>query len=313
MSDLSSLLSRSMTPRNPQNDSLDWGLRVAQAQTPEGYEIPGSYAVIRTDTNRPIGSVGGRWTPIQPSELSELAIAIGEKSGCRNSEIKVMDEGRDIIIRMKGEEYTVGNDTLRKDTIVTCNNVGKSPVRAAASVYRKVCSNGLFLSTGTGQEWVSIRHTKSGPERVREIIRMGNALKEAHETHTETFLRLMMRPVSYKSGGVRDYYERLMPYPKLSSDATSDDRENFEKETAKIKNIRREWLTTFLQELDARDSGNPIGPNAWLAMNSVTKWAQHSMRVVRDNPEKREYNNLPGGKGYELTQAAYNEARSMFL
>jgi hypothetical protein len=253
-----------------------------------------------------------RYTPIQSAEAIELASTLAEGLGLNSPEVRVLGSGADVVIRHRGPEEQLGSDVIRRDVLVRTNNTGRAPLIAASGVWRKVCSNGLFLPIGKATT-VRIRHTASGAERVRMLARMHRDIQQTQETGTETILRMMSRPIDYKGGELRDFYARIMPTPTTEPGASLADIRKAQEETERIMSIRRDWSQTFLRELDARDAGNAGGPNLWLAMNSVTNWAQHRMpiRGANAHPERRAYSNLPGGAGAELTERAYSVAAAM--
>jgi hypothetical protein len=313
---LDTLISRSFAPSSVTTDPYAlarFALRTEPVRSVSGADVPNARAVIREDTGVALACVGSRYVPIQSADAIELAHSLADGLGLGSARVQVLTGGADVVIEHKGEESKVGSDVLRRVVTVRTNNTGRAPLTASAGVWRKVCSNGLFLPIGR-QTSIRIRHTASGADRVKMLGRMQRDIQASQETGTETILRLMARRIDHKGGELRDFYSQIMPTPAAAdAGATIAQIREVQEETQRIMAIRRDWAGTFLRELDARDAGSADGPNAWLALNSVTNWAQHRMpiRGERQNRERRAYSNLPGGAGAELTERAWSVAAAM--
>lgn len=272
--------------------------------------MPSARAVVREDTGTALACVGTRYVPIQPAEAMELAEALAHGQSATLQAPVVLAGGADVVFKAKGDEFKIGSDVVRAEVWVRTNNTGRAPLTASLRLWRKVCSNGMFVVMAGRGVSVRIRHVASGAERVRMLAGMGRAFSQARETATETIIRMMATPLDAKGGALRAYYERVMPIPQAAADASAAEIAKVQEQVRHITAIRRDWAGTFLRELDERDAGAANGPNVWLAMNSVTNWAQHRMpiRGARQHPERREYANLPGGAGAELTERAYTAA-----
>lgn len=312
MTTLDTILSRPLTLSAEAPDPLRaarFTMRTEHVHTESGSECPNARAIVREDTGAVLGLCGTRYTIVQPAEGIELAQALAGSTPIGSC--TVLGRGADVILTARGEEYQLGGDTLRNETLVRLNNTGRSPVSVSAAVWRKVCSNGAFAPIGRGRVALTIRHTQSATERIRFLARAADAVRRGHETMQETIVRLMGAPIDAKAGELRAYYEKVLPTP-TAKDSSKAELARIQAETQRIMGIRREWLGTFLRELDTRGVGD-AGPNYWLAANSVTNWAQHRMpiRGERQHPERRTYSNLPGGDAADMTERAFAVAGAM--
>ena len=69
-----------------------------------------------------------------------------------------------------------------------------------------------------------------------------------------------------------------------------------------------QWTTTFMEEREHFDAP----PSAWLAMNAVTRWADHerSVRSSAKGPADRMFSNVMGSSA-SMKAEAYSQAMAM--
>jgi hypothetical protein len=288
-------------------------LRLDRVQTPAGAIVPNARAVVRNDTGEALAAVGSRYTICQPAEALAIAQALAPAGA--EPKVAILGNGADVVIDWRGPEFQVGGDTLREQVTMRANNTGRAPLVVTAGLWRKWCSNGAFAAVKGKSCAVRIRHTASGPARMRALMHLSAELSTARASLTDTFRALMARTVNPRGDEVRAYFERLAPLPELPAQATTAQRQAHADESADVRARRANWFRTFEAELSVRGVGADNGPNAYLALNAVTRWAQHGQEIrgARQHPERRIYANLPGGRGAELTVEAQRAAVEMFL
>jgi hypothetical protein len=105
----------------------------------------------------------------------------------------------------------------------------------------------------------------------------------------------------------------LAPVPGLSPGENAEQYdakvEKIERANRKTERIRDIWRDTLNMERQILKSQSP---NLWLALNSVTKWAQHE-RTVRgesDDPMMRLWSNR-FSDGFDRTNEAHDLAMAM--
>jgi hypothetical protein len=115
---------------------------------------------------------------------------------------------------------------------------------------------------------------------------------------------------------VTAYYDKVLPLMPLPGMTAGENAEQYEAKVEKIERanrkterIREDWIDTLQTE---RRILKVPAPTLWLALNSVTKWAQHD-RTVRgesDDPMMRLWSNR-FSDGFDRTNEAHDIAVSM--
>jgi len=144
-------------------------------------EVPDRFATYRTDSNIMFGVVGSRYEVVQNVDAFEFfdAIvgndeAIYETAGCLNN-------GETVFITAKLPGYIrVGrNDDIEKYLLLTMAHDGTASIQAMFTPIRVVCNNTLSYALSTSKHKVTVRHTKSAKDNLREahkILGISNQL-----------------------------------------------------------------------------------------------------------------------------------------
>jgi hypothetical protein len=310
----------------PGTDALGFSVERTEIMTRDGTAIPHNFALRRAGTDVVYGVVGDRYSLIQPSEVGELASEFARASGGAVESSYSLKNGERFgcHVALPGHlEIGTRNDKQVKCVSFDSGNDGGTTFTASATCLRLQCMNQWYaLMTGGKSRGlrkgnlarVVIRHTRSGADRVRQIQGIVREMMAAFRETDAMMHALQSRKLDLKGGELRDYYTQILPDP-IAPAATGNYREDreaaadHEKEAAKVKGIRRCWFNTFEEERDALATD----PNLWLAYNSATKWMQHSLgiRGLAQDPERRAFSNLPGGKGHAMTEKARDVALAM--
>lgn len=233
----------------------------------------GHVATIRTDRNKVLGVVGGRYHVLQNHEafavlepLLDAGLVTLETGG-------TLREGRDVWMLAKFNIQSPIVQEVYADEVVPYgllanNHAGWRQVTVMNTPVRVVCANtlGIALAAGAKGAMVKIRHTKEVRSRlVVEAKKFWEAVVERHEGAARQYDALQKRFLTEEefSSAVLDVLAKL---PKLDDSPSKRDLTTYEKIEAKRVRL------TYLWDNGMGHAGNR---SAWEAYNAVTQSLDH--------------------------------------
>lgn len=126
-------------------------------------DCPNAYSVYRTDNNRPLGVVKGKYTPVQNIDAFKFfdgAIgkdkAIWQTAGC-------FGEGERVFVSAKLPKGILvkGQDPVDNYLVFTTTHDATGGVKILLTPIRVICGNTLNAAIQSTTNYVSFRHTKS--------------------------------------------------------------------------------------------------------------------------------------------------------
>jgi hypothetical protein len=294
---------------------MDWGME--DAFLANGNKIEGFKAV--TSEGHGVGMVGNTYTMVSMDDLFALAESVCLAHGTgRIVSVGTLHGREDFFIDLEiGKEFRNGEDVSKAFIGLTNNAVGNRPVIGGAHSERMVCANTLNLALRhmkNSPRTVKIRHSKTAHNRLQEANRILGLSMAAFDAADEEMHSMIAMELS--DSGVKSYYDKVMPIQAipvktadLSDDAFDKAVDSIERANRKAERIRDEWMDTLDTEMKILRVGSP---NLWLAMNSVTKWAQHTRTVRGESNDAmlRLWSNRYGD-GYDRTNEAHDLAVEM--
>jgi len=137
-------------------------------------EVPGKSAIVRMDNNAVLGVVGRNYVPVQNKEaFTFFDHLVSEKEAIYHS-AGVLGKGEITWILAKlPTDIVIGRDDLVENYVLVYDSKdGSSAVSAMMTPVRVVCNNTLTAAVNGARFKVSIRHTKSVVERLREAHKL---------------------------------------------------------------------------------------------------------------------------------------------
>jgi len=155
---------------------MNWTVEKQQAYH-NGHEVPGQFAIVRSDTGRPIGDyVGNKYKPVQNHTIlatPQDMIDADPTGNTQFSTIGVYDGGSKFFASVnlgRPSEITPG-DVLEWYYVVSTSHDGSEGIRQLVTSVRPVCDNtrqmGIREAKGEGC-YYNIRHTESAEERLAQ-------------------------------------------------------------------------------------------------------------------------------------------------
>lgn len=224
----------------------------------DGRSITSHVAVTRSDTGAVIGVVGADYGIIQPADMAELADAILGESGGEYApgNAGVLRGGSRAFLQVRGPVRRIDGIAEAAQSNVSIFNSWDGSLRFEAGFADTiiVCRNTLRAALDEASNGITIRHSASAPERVKQakrIIAAARAYTGALDNH---LLAMLGRPLS--TDQLMGLLQELIP-----------------ERTAKGETARQAILSAYSHAPGAAPG------SAWGALQAVTYYTTHSYPV----------------------------------
>jgi phage/plasmid-like protein (TIGR03299 family) len=151
---------------------LDYQVELARLATVDGIPVPQRKAVIRGDTQEPLGVVGNNYVPIQNRHCFNFLDAVVADGGLRYHSTGALGRGGRVWMLAKlPDVLRVGSTDDIVDRFLLLSNAhdGTASLRCFFTPIRVVCANTLALAHNNGRgEGVAIRHVGDLAGKVRQ-------------------------------------------------------------------------------------------------------------------------------------------------
>lgn len=298
-------------------EAFPWDWQMDDLLLPNGNKVDGFKAV--TSEGNAVGVVGDSYTMIGIDDVVSLAEDIILQHGTgRIVSAGTLHGRQDFFLDLElGKEFRNGDDVNKPYIGLSNNAVGSRHFIGGAHMHRIVCANTLNLMIGeakTSPRCLKVRHTKSAFNRLSEAKRILGIACAAFDKADAEMQAMIAK--SLTDAEVEAYYNTIMPVQAVPGLSAGENAEQYEAKVEKIERANRKtervrdvWWDTLNTERQILKSASP---NLWLALNSVTKWAQHdrSVRGESDDPMMRLWSNR-FSDGFDRTNEAHDIAVAM--
>lgn len=170
--------------------------------------MPNQYVNYRTDTGEALGVVGSRYHISQnESALSFFDSIVGEH-GAIIETAGVLNAGRQTFISAKMPPHIfVPGDVIDPYVLLINSHDGSGSIQAMVTPVRVVCNNTLLMAIGRHSNRVSVTHTKSADQRLREAGRVMGIYDQFAQEMSGALTHLTYKRVTEKQ--VDAYIARL--------------------------------------------------------------------------------------------------------
>jgi len=280
---------------------LDYGVDLTPLFTKNGDLVPQRQGVVRTDTNRLLGTVGPGYRPIQNADCFGFLDTVVGDGGLRYHTAGALGQGEKIWMLAKLPGHIQVKDTedvTDKFLLLHNSHDGTSCLRVHFTPIRVVCQNTLAIAERNARgHGVAIRHRGDLSARVQEAQYVLGLATQFYDAIQLKINRLASYyPTSHQLG---EYFRALYPDP-IAGNATH------------AQNVRAEWFRLFEDGIGQDIPG--IRHTAWAALHAVTEYVDHK-RPTRGRSEldrlSRRLESQWFGTGARLKQRAWNLALEM--
>lgn len=274
----------------------DFEVEKHQLVTRDGIAIPDMVAVMKTGSDKYLGTVGFGYELVQPKTIYELGEELISSTGGKIDRLFNLRGGRVIGISFElAEKEYVPNDPTKMYFVMLLGFDGSCGIAGHATTSRLSCLN----QCNTSSKLYNLRHTKNVLNRIEVVKGMmtyyQNEIKAFDEKMT------FMAGKSMNSQEAVDWFKSLFPAPKNERAQTRLDNQT----------------ATFINCLNnGRGSNIPgVKGTAYGAFQALTEYINHhrATRVHGDRDEDEvRFETIHFGSGHILSQAGLNKLTSSF-
>lgn len=273
----------------------DWKVECRRLSYQKGdgnfYEAP-AFATVRVDSEELLGVVGTRYTPVQNTSLFSFFDNLVEEKEAIYETAGSLHGGKKVWVLAKLPQEQViwrnGQPDTTLQYILLCNSHdGSQSLRVYFTPVRVVCQNTLTASAGQASNRVSIRHTLTAEDRLKEAHKlMGFATKYYDEvSQVQEFLA---------SQEINDIDLLLQFFEEIWPDTAA--------EKSRAHQKRATGLTNFREEC------NRYGSDWLSALNAATGVVDHDIKSLSPGKEDLRMDKILFGVGADLKEKAFATA-----
>jgi phage/plasmid-like protein (TIGR03299 family) len=262
--------------------------------------MPGSIAIVRTDTKKVLGHVSKKYHPLQNVKAFDFFDSlVGDKLAMFETAGSLFD-GRIvwILARIPGEYYATSTDMVKPYVLLMNSHDGKSPLRMIATAVRVVCNNTLNMALHNSVGGISIKHYSNMTGKI-EAAREALGIVRANFDAFDEEMHAMIKGIT-----IEDAYNYFDTVTGVNESGISDTvKEHRIAESSQYK-LNYEHPTNML---------TGIAHTVWSAANAVTQSIDHGS-TYRGNPAKRadnRFNSIIAGTGAMKKREAWDLALSL--
>lgn len=273
-------------------------------------EIPYQKALIRTDHNIVLGTVGEKFTIYQNADMWRLAEEfMGLMSSVGVETAGTLREGRTswIMLKNKDDYEVVKNDPLNNYFLMRNGFDGKTPISLLFTNIRVVCNNTLTAALKGASETFNLKHTANVEAELKELKQALAASMKYQELFKTGLSVLAKKEMSVDD--TKQFVEtEIFPLPKNVTVNVSEIMNNGVKidvDSLKGKGItiRNKNLETFweLYETGKGSDIKGVKNTAYGIFNAFSEMIDHrgNIRVTDQRPDSNEgrFENVMFGAG----------------
>lgn len=151
---------------------LNWKV-TKEPQVRNGRPVPGHYWTVREDTDEVLGSVKGKYTPMQQDEMFQIVDDLVD-GGAAIESAGALFGGKLVWMNVYlGDKEIVRGDRVKNYLLAVNTHDSSLPQILKFMPNRLACQNILNFSFGKGSKAIDtykIRHTSNAPERMKEAV-----------------------------------------------------------------------------------------------------------------------------------------------
>lgn len=236
--------------------------------------VPDKFCIVRTDLTefRVLGTCGSGYIPVPNEECFGIADALVGQGGAKFETCGSLRANRVVFMTaVLPTQLQVGDDVLNKYLLITSSHDGTGAIVVKFTPVRVVCRNTLNMALQAKGSSISVRHTKSATDRMREAKRILESAGAAFDDMGVTLMAWAQRRVD--NAFATAYIDCLYPAKKG------------EKTSTRTENIRNEVQSLFHggQKGSGMDSVRGTAYGLYNAVCERTDWN----RTLRDTGDRR--------------------------
>ena len=286
---------------------LNWQAQKRQAvfldEAGEKHEIPGRFALVRSDNNHPFEVVSAQYQPVQPDMIMDFFGAVIRNNGFRMETLGALFNGDKIfaLARAGDTQDVVNGDPIAPYLLLATSFDKSSPTLVTPTTVRVVCKNTLAIAVAEEEKkaFRSVRvvhRTAFNPDAVRADL--GLHMQTSFERFMQNTRALAAKQVNHAT--FETFMQNLL--------ATTVDGKLV---PLNIEDARDHRTYEKVQRLFEQGIGADIPAvrgTGWGLVNAVTEYVDHGRNV--ENFDKR-YDSALFGDGANIKARAMELATAL--
>lgn len=274
-------------------------------------EVPGRFAVVRTDTDRALGDVGPQYRVIQHADYLDVLDALADAGKVVPCVVGSFNDGQRAFLSARivgngGPIVVNGRDVSEKYVTAMNAHDGAQAGILFFHAVRLWCANVIPLAVRSARregQVCRIRHSGDVATKLRDASRaLVAAEKEFAEYQAQATL---LAKQTLTDTVAQQYVQTIMPDPPaLAEDVAVEAKNKRERAVARVERKRVQVLD--LWKYGTASSDKAIRGTLWAAYQAVVEWADHVAGYKR-SAEQRLRTGIWGSHA-ELKQRALHVA-----
>lgn len=242
-----------------------------------------SYGIFKNTDNRWLGTVKGRYEPMQNSALVELLVEATDMLELPVLSGGIIKGGTKVFYQIGLTDEHIGNSGVKRYVTALNTHDGTGSIAFGSTNTVVICEN-TFYRAYRDSGINKVRHTVNSNQRVLSMVMDIKAQIENDNRLMETFKR--MADINVNEGMVNGLVKKLFTVKDSGdySTRTTNQMERF------IESIETEFKLE--------------GKTVWGLFNGVTRYTNH---VIAPNETEKRTEFLMSGRGVTFSNLAFNE------
>ena len=304
-----------------QESGLDWQVEVwpSFVQSPDGslIEVPERNAVVRTDINKVIGSVGNRYTVYQNDEMWSFIEAFQDKTDCKLETAGSLRNGRNTWVLAKNQEleYLAG-DPVEEYFVFRNSFDGSSPIMVMFTNIRVVCNNTMQMAIRGANNIFKVRHTINAQNNLDEVQK-ALGYREKYQVRMLESMKVMLAK-NMTATDTTDFLENVI-FPKarqvkqvVGADGKVNTVMEITKRAETMRSNRIEAVSNLVETGAGADIAGVRG-TAYGMFQALVEYADHEKQIKvgeRDRLEAK-FENTFWGSGATFKTDCFKQVMAM--
>lgn len=233
---------------------LNWTVELHDMVTTSGLVVKDK-AMVRSDKNVVLGTVGPRYTPLQNRTAFDFFQPYLDAKECHLHTAGSLHEGRKVWVLAKinrDNMKIVKNDEVAKFVLLSNSHDGTTSIRVGYTPIRVVCANTMAQAHGRGtSSLIRIRHTRSSKLNLEQVRETMNLIDATFEATAEQYRFLASR--NFNQRDIQAYVKRMLDVAETPDEDIStrtkniiaDVMERIDGPMQSIDGVRGTWWAAY--------------------------------------------------------------------
>jgi len=260
---------------------LNWEVETKELYTTDGLLVP-SRAIVRTDTDKLLGVVGSKYTPVQNKEAFGFFNDFLNSGSVKLENAGSIGGGKRVFVQAKilnTEVSVVGDDTVQNYLTIGKAHDGSMALNIGFTPIRMFCANQLnTVSNSASSKMLKFRHTPKIHENIEQVAAILNLATQDFEATLEQYRYLAQHSITSAA--------QLEEYVKLVFVGS-----NYKKLEEEGKTPASKIITNVFELFESGRGADKTANTYWKAYNAINEYLNHE----RGSDDKKRFDSISFG------------------